>query len=80
MTHPYGVDPQDPAVATAKRVAESVLAPNAPNVDRDANFPSANIEALGKEGLLGLCVDADHGGLGAAPRVFAAVTEELATA
>lgn len=80
MTHPYGVDPQNPQIANAKRVAEGVLTPNAANVDRDAAFPAANIEALGKEGLLGLTVDAAHGGLGAPPRVFAAVAEELATA
>jgi alkylation response protein AidB-like acyl-CoA dehydrogenase len=80
MIHSYGVRSDDELVAAAHQLAESVLAPNAAAVDRDSRFPSESIEALGKSGLLGLCVDADHGGRGASPRVFAAVTEELAAA
>lgn len=80
MIHPYGIKEESEALTTAKQLAESVLAPNAPAVDRDGRFPSESIEALGQSGLLGLCVDAAHGGRGESPRMFAAVTEELATA
>src|SRR5436190_14138700 len=80
MIHPYGVRPDDEVLANARQLADSVLTPNAASVDRDGRFPSESIEALAKSGLLGLCVDADHGGRGAGPRMFAAVTEELAAA
>lgn len=78
MFHPYGVPPDDALLATARQLAASVLAPNAEAVDREGRFPSESVEALGKSGLLGLCVDAAHGGRGGSPRIFAAVVEELA--
>jgi alkylation response protein AidB-like acyl-CoA dehydrogenase len=80
MIHPYGVQHDDEVLATARQLAGSVLASNAASVDRDGRYPAESIEALGKSGLLGLCVDADHGGRGGSPRMFAAVTEELAMA
>jgi alkylation response protein AidB-like acyl-CoA dehydrogenase len=80
MIHPYGVRSDDDLLATAKKLADSVLAPNAAAVDRDGRFPIESIEALGRSGLFGLCVNADHGGRGASPRMFAAVVEELSTA
>src|SRR5450432_1111801 len=80
MVHAYGVEPQNEILITLKRVIDDVIAPASADVDRDARFPSESIERLGKEGLLGLCVDAAHGGRGQSPRMFAAVTEELAMA
>jgi alkylation response protein AidB-like acyl-CoA dehydrogenase len=80
MLHPYGVDPQNESLNRLKRVIDEVIAPASADVDRDARFPSAGLERLGKEGLLGLCVDVAHGGSGQSPRMFAAVTEELAMA
>ena len=80
MLHPYGIDPNHDALAAAHQVAESALAPNAVAVDREARFPTEGLQALGEKGLLGLCVDAAHGGRGESPRVFAAVAEELAGA
>jgi alkylation response protein AidB-like acyl-CoA dehydrogenase len=80
MLHAYGVEPQNKILNTLKRVIEEVIAPASADVDRDARFPSESLERLGKEGLLGLCVDVAHGGSGQSPRMFAAVTEELAMA
>src|SRR6476469_3152273 len=80
MLHAYGVDSQSEILGALKRVIDKVVAPASADVDRDASFPSASLDALGKEGLLGLCVDADHGGRAQSPRMFAAVTEELAMA
>jgi alkylation response protein AidB-like acyl-CoA dehydrogenase len=80
MLHPYGVDSNDEILTAAKRLTETVLAPNSASVDQEARFPAESIAALGKEGFWGLCIDAAHGGRGQAPRMFAAVAEELATA
>jgi alkylation response protein AidB-like acyl-CoA dehydrogenase len=80
MVHAYGVDPQDGVLSTLKRVVDGVIAPGSAATDRDASFPTASVAALAKEGLLGLCVDAAHGGRGQSPRMFAAVAEEIAMA
>jgi alkylation response protein AidB-like acyl-CoA dehydrogenase len=80
MPHPYHVEPQSEMLETAKRLIETVIGPNSVSVDREGRFPSESLEALAKEGFLGLCVDTAHGGRGESPRMFAAVAEELATA
>jgi alkylation response protein AidB-like acyl-CoA dehydrogenase len=80
MSHSYGVEAQNEFLNTVKQVIADVVAPNSAAVDRDARFPSESMEALGKAGLMGLCVDVAHGGHGQSPRMFAAVTEELAMA
>jgi len=80
MLHPYGVDPDSEILTTTRQLAETVVAPNAASVDREARFPTESVDALGKKGLLGLCIDAARGGRGASPRMFAAVVEELAMA
>jgi alkylation response protein AidB-like acyl-CoA dehydrogenase len=80
MPHAYGVDSNHEILNTAQQLAQTVLAPNAAAVDRDARFPSESIDALGKKGFLGLGVDTAHGGRGQSPRMFAAVVEELAMA
>jgi alkylation response protein AidB-like acyl-CoA dehydrogenase len=80
MVHAYGVDPQDAVLKSVQRSIETVIAPNSAAVDRESKFPAEGLAALGKAGLLGLCVDAAHGGLAQSPRMFAAVTEELAMA
>lgn len=80
MPHAYGVDSGHEDLLATRQIVESVVVPNAGAVDRDARFPAESIDALGKKGLLGLCVDAAHGGRGQSPRMFAAVVEELAMA
>jgi alkylation response protein AidB-like acyl-CoA dehydrogenase len=59
-------------------LARSEIAPHAAAVDGDARYPREAMKALGHGGLLGLQVDPAFGGLGQGPRLFAAVTEELA--
>jgi alkylation response protein AidB-like acyl-CoA dehydrogenase len=81
MSHVYGI-PASAAqfVASATEVAKSVAGPRAADNDRGGRFPSESIAALGKESLLGLCVDRQSGGAGEGMRAFCAVTEELAQA
>lgn len=69
---------QEQIVATATRVADEVLAPEAGNVDRNGAFPAASVAALGASGLMGLTVPPQHGGLGQGLRPAAAVIETLA--
>jgi alkylation response protein AidB-like acyl-CoA dehydrogenase len=79
MPHPFVVDaPELALVAEAEALARDVLARHAADVDAAARFPVEGIGALGKSGLLGLCVGKDSGGRGHGPGAFAAVTEELA--
>src|SRR5207342_2850020 len=56
------------------------VARHAAEVDRTGRSPEDSVAELAKHGLLGLCVDAAHGGLGFGPRAFATVVEELAQA
>jgi alkylation response protein AidB-like acyl-CoA dehydrogenase len=79
MPNVYGLDEAARRhVAKAEAIVGDVLLPNANDVDQNARFPEEGIAALGKAGLLGLCVPAQLGGLGQGPRTFAAVAEELA--
>lgn len=81
MLHPYRVPDAEAAhLARATELARNVLAGHAARVDVEAAYPEASMRAIAESGLLGLCVPAAHGGLGAGPRTFAAVVEELATA
>src|SRR5271169_1870086 len=73
MTH-------EAAGSKAKEIAEGALAPAARQNDKEGRFSSESVEALGRNGLLGLMLPADVGGLGLGPRTFAAVTATLAEA
>ena len=81
MGDAYGLDATASAMlaGAAARVRE-VAAAHAADVDAKGRFPVESAAAIAKEGLLGLCIDRAHGGMGYGPRVFAAVVEELATA
>ena len=81
MAHVYGLDVQGSALLSgaAARVT-AIAAANAADVDAKGRFPEESRAALAREGLLGLCVDAAHGGLGRGPADFCAIVEELATA
>ncbi len=79
MPHIHRLDEkQTELTAKATQLAKEVLAKHADQVDREARFPIESIAALGQAGLMGLCVDTAHGGLGQGPRAFIAVVEELA--
>jgi alkylation response protein AidB-like acyl-CoA dehydrogenase len=79
MHHVYGLKPeQRDFQKRAATLASGVLGEYAPDVDVNARFPKESVEALAREGFFGLCVSRELGGAGQGPRVFAAVTEELA--
>ena len=50
--------------AALQRVIEEVIAPAATEVDRDGTFPRRQVEALQREGILGLTVPTAYGGGG----------------
>ena len=62
----------------AAGIAERVLAPNAERVDRDRSYPQKSLDALKAEGLLGLRVSEEHGGLGKDLLTTCLIVEELA--
>lgn len=63
-----------------REVSRRTLAPSAADYDQTGTFPESSIAALASEGLLGLTVGAERGGLGEGPTGFTAVVEELAAA
>src|ERR1700733_15759404 len=46
------------------QVIDDVIAPNARQGDREGKFPRDGLDALGRAGILGLTVAAEHGGGG----------------
>src|SRR5262245_13310994 len=67
-------------VKVAADIAQSVLGPEAAEVDRAASFPAASLAALAEAGFYGLCLPEEVGGKGQPPSVYCAVVEELAAA
>ena len=60
---------------SANRVVTEVIAPSAANVDRQAQFPHRNLDALAMAGLLGLISAKEAGGIGEGMRAAALVIE-----
>jgi acyl-CoA dehydrogenase len=67
-------------VEAARQIAESIAAPAADAVDREARFPHEAIAALRDEALLGALVPRAFGGLGATTAEVAACCEVLGRA
>jgi alkylation response protein AidB-like acyl-CoA dehydrogenase len=65
-------------IALARRLARERFAPRAERHDREASFPLDDYADLRSEGLLGLCVPARYGGLGADYETYCLVAEQLA--
>ena len=59
-------------------VAAREIGPRAAEADRAARFPTESLEALRREGLWGLRVAQEHGGLGADALTTCLVVEEIA--
>jgi alkylation response protein AidB-like acyl-CoA dehydrogenase len=59
------------------RALGPTFASRAPDVDRDARFPTENYDDLRAAGLLALCIPERYGGLGADFVGYALVSEEL---
>ena len=66
-------------LATARRLADDVLFPDAIRVDSLDAVPVAQLDALAAEGLYGASVPPEAGGLGLDLLTTCAVTEELAS-
>lgn len=66
--------------ADARRIADEVIRPNADRIDREGEFPRANLQALARAGYNGILLPRDLGGLGLDHVAFAIVTEEIARA
>ena len=64
----------------ARAVASSVLAPRAAETDRDAVFPSRQIQALASEGFLAMLVPRGQGGTDMGAVAYSLVVTELARA
>jgi alkylation response protein AidB-like acyl-CoA dehydrogenase len=73
-------DEQNALLDLVRDIARREIAPNADEWERNATFPRAAFEALGKAGLLGLVYPEEYGG-GAQPTwVYLLALEELAAA
>jgi alkylation response protein AidB-like acyl-CoA dehydrogenase len=66
------------ALDVLEGVITNVIEPGAADVDRTGSFPRAQVEALGRAGLLGLISSADVGGMGLGPSAASAVIDRLA--
>jgi len=64
-------------IARAQEFGARVLAPRAAQHDRDATFPIENFRDMHREGLLGICIPAEDGGLGAGFRTYCLAAAEL---
>src|SRR4026209_2008525 len=65
-------------IALARALALERFAPRAERHDREASFPLDDYADLQTSGLLGLCVPAEHGGLGADYETYCLVAEQIA--
>ena len=63
-----------------QRVIDDVVAPQATEVDATGKFPADAVAALGRAGVLGLSVDAGHGGGGQGLRAAADAVRRLSAA
>jgi len=62
------------------RIISEVIEPQANAIDQDGTFPRAGIEALGREGLLGLISSEDVGGRGQSLRAASWAVEQVGAA
>src|SRR5215210_2780472 len=70
-------DEEAALIEKARRFGARVLSPRAAQHDRDATFPIENFRDMHPEGLLGICVPKEHGGLGASFRTYCLAAAEL---
>ena len=70
-------DAEAALIAQAGRFGARVLAPRAAQHDRDATFPIENFRDMHGEGLLGICIPKEDGGLGAGYRTYCLAAAEL---
>ncbi len=63
--------------AKAREFGARVLAPRAERWDREASFPTDNYRDMHSEGLLGICIPREEGGIGADFRTYCMTAAEL---
>ena len=73
-------DEQREIQALAREFADSEIAPNAGEWDREHRFPTEVFAKLGALGLMGVCVPEELGGAGADFVSYVLVLEELSRA
>lgn len=74
----FRLTPQETTLAArAGEFGRRVLAPRAARWDREASFPAENYRDMHAEGLLGICIPAEDGGLGAGFRGYCLAAAEL---
>ncbi|NIV40136.1 MAG: acyl-CoA dehydrogenase, partial [Anaerolineae bacterium] len=71
---------QKSIVESARSIAKDDIAPHAELTDEEGRYPAESMQALRREGFLGLLVPGEQGGMGQDLRVMAAVIEEIARA
>jgi hypothetical protein len=70
-------DDESALIGRARRFGARVLAPRAAQHDRDATFPIETFRDMHGEGLLGICIPEEDGGLGAGYRTYCLAAAEL---
>lgn len=76
--HAFRLTPQEEELtALARRLGSERFAARAATIDREAQFPVENYVDLRAEGLLGICVPVEYGGLGADFRAYSLAAAEL---
>jgi alkylation response protein AidB-like acyl-CoA dehydrogenase len=68
---------QGELIAKAREFGRRVLAPRAQKYDREASFPIENFRDMHREGLLGICIPKEEGGLGADFATYCLAAAEL---
>ncbi|MBY0331705.1 MAG: acyl-CoA dehydrogenase family protein [Acetobacteraceae bacterium] len=63
--------------AQVREFGQAVLAPRAPRWDREASFPTENYRDMHANGLLGVCIPAAEGGIGADYRAYSLAAAEM---
>jgi alkylation response protein AidB-like acyl-CoA dehydrogenase len=70
-------DQQSRLCAVARELASDKFAPRAAHYDRTASFPTENYADLASSGLLGICIPASEGGLGADLKTYMLAASEI---
>ncbi|MBK8454364.1 MAG: acyl-CoA dehydrogenase family protein [Thiofilum sp.] len=68
-----------PFIETLDSIIRDIIAPQAHEIDQQARFPRAALDALGASGLLGLTTSQSMGGMGLGLAEAATVIERIAT-
>ena len=71
-------DMQKQLQASARQLAEKVIAPRAAEIDKTEEYPWDNVQALTDAGFMGMTIPESHGGLGLNYMDTVLVVEEMA--